>query len=198
MAIYKIKRYSFTSFFKSIRDKVKKNQEDYKNSQNRFHNPYENLTEEEILEEVKTNLPKEYYNLLKVQEEVRNYKRTHKLDLNFFDLDVGFPDIYIEPVDDIVKDLKTGRGYSSKRQYKIGNLDSDLYTYLYYDVVDRKWFLLRDKPNYVINLKQSIIDHYKRLLNSWLEDPDEWLDEKDVRELKEYSELLIKLIQRYL
>ncbi len=198
MAVYKIKRFSFSSIFKSIKDRIKKNQENYKNSQNRFYNPYENLTEEEILKEVKSILPKEYYGLLKVQDEVGKYRRTHKLDLDFLDLDVGFPDIYIETIDDIVKDLKTGRGYSDSHQYKVGNLDSDLYTYLYFDVDDKKWFFLQDKSNYVINLKQSIIDHYKRLLNSWLEDPDGWLDEKDIRELKEYTELLIKLIQRYL
>lgn len=198
MAIYKVKRFSFSSIFKSIKDRIKKNQENYKNSQNRFYNPYENLTEEEILKEVKSILPKEYYGLLKVQDEVGKYRRTHKLDLDFLDLDVGFPDIYIETIDSIVKDLKTGRGYSDSHQYKVGNLDSDLYTYLYFDVDDKKWFFLQDKSNYVINLKQSIIDHYKRLLNSWLEDPNGWLDEKDIKELKEYTELLIKLVQRYL
>lgn len=200
MAIYKIKRFSISSFFHSMKDKWKKANEDYKKLEKRknnpFYNPFEDISEGEIMEQVKSNLPKEYYSLLKVQDEANKYRKTHNLD--YLDLDVGFPDIYIESINDIVKDLKSGRGYSSEHQYKIGILDSELYTLLYFDVSDKKWFFLQSEPKYLVNLKQSIINHYKQLLFEWLKDPNGWLDEEELKNMKNYTEYLISLVQRYL
>lgn len=200
MAIYKVKRFSVSSFFHSMKNKWKKINENYqeyeKRKNNPFYNRFENISENEIMNTVKSNLPKEYYNLLKVQEEVNKYRKTH--NLNYLDLDVSFPDIYIVPINDIVKDLKSGKGYSSEHQYKIGILDSDLYTLLYFDVDNKKWFFLKSEPNYLVNLKQSIINHYKQLLSEWLKDPSDWLDKEELKNMKDYTEYLISLVQRYL
>ena len=67
-----------------------------------------------------------------------------------------------------------------------------------FDVNDKKWFFLQSEPKYLINLKQSIINHYKQLLFEWSKDSNGWLDEEELKNMKNYTEYLISLVQRYL